>query len=776
MGCSTSKLDDEEAVQLCKDRKKFIQQAVEQRIRFASGHNAYIQSLKRVSAALRNYVEGDEPREFFLDSFTTPPFTPLKKTSPGIISMPTKSFSKREIQSETNSTFKVSYLRSGGNPAVSVEERPQSPETVRVESYSPMHHFGIDGFFAMQSSPMNSSSFFSSSPNNRPSFPPPSPQTSQWDFFWNPFTSLDTYGYPTRDSLDRSVMDDEITGLRQVREEEGIPDLEEEGAEEEEKEEEEEKIEMRGERIKIDLNDCIRETVIIEDDTETDTETDTDHEVKGLTSQFTESVEVAEAQNAVKVEIGNQQTAVVGKPETNEETPGFTVYVNRRPTSMAEVIKDIETQFMIVCNSASELSMMLEASKAQYSSTSNEITAMKMLNPVALIRSASSRSSSSRFFHNSSSSREDGCDSSSEFSEESCMISGSHQSTLDRLYAWEKKLYGEVKSGERIRIAYEKKCMQLRNQDVKGEDPSVVDKTRAAIRDLHTQIKVSIHSVEAVSKRIETLRDEELQPQLLELVQGLARMWKVMAECHQAQKRTVDDAKLLLAGTPSKLASRKHTDIFPTEPHRLAQSAANLETELRNWRASFESWIAAQRSYVHALTGWLLRCIQCDSDTSKLPFSPRRSSGAPPIFGICIQWSRFLDAIHEVPVIDGIDFFAAGMGSLYTHQLREDSRRTPVGSKRYGGTPVGSKRFGGVGFSPDSGKNMEIMEVGGEVEEVMTAEKTAEVAIKVLCAGMSVAISSLSEFAIGSADGYAELVNQWENANRTQQGTGKIGV
>lgn len=55
---------------------------------------------------------------------------------------------------------------------------------------------------------------------------------------------------------------------------------------------------------------------------------------------------------------------------------------------------------------------------------------------------------------------------------------------------------------------------------MKGDDPSAVDKTRVAIRDLHTQIKVSIHSVEAVSKRIETLRDEELQPQLFELVQG----------------------------------------------------------------------------------------------------------------------------------------------------------------------------------------------------------------------------------------------------------------
>lgn len=47
-----------------------------------------------------------------------------------------------------------------------------------------------------------------------------------------------------------------------------------------------------------------------------------------------------------------------------------------------------------------------------------------------------------------------------------------------------------------------------------------MEKTRAAIRDLHTQIKVSIQSVEAISKRIETLRDEELHPQLLELIQG----------------------------------------------------------------------------------------------------------------------------------------------------------------------------------------------------------------------------------------------------------------
>ncbi|KAG5596612.1 hypothetical protein H5410_037844 [Solanum commersonii] len=687
MGCSSSKLDDEEAVQLCKDRKKFIKQAVEQRMRFASGHLAYIHAMERVSAALRDYVEVDEPREFLLDSFKTPPFTPVKKVSPGFISIEPKSFSITHLKPEPKpkSTIKINYLRSGGNPAVSVEERPRSPETVRIQAYSPVHQYGMDSFFSMQSSPMNPS-IFQYSPNNRPNLPPPSPQTSQWDFFWNPFSSLDYYGYPTRNNnLEQTILDDDNDGLRQVREQEGIPELEEE----------------------------------------------------------TENVG----------QLSNKETAVAD-PEAKEETPGFTVYVNRRPTSMSEVIKDLESQFMIACNSAKEVSTVLEAIRAQYSLQSSDQSAMKMLNPVALFRSGSSRSSSSRFLINPSTLRDEGYQSSSDLSDESSVLSSSHQSTLDRLYAWEKKLYEEVRAGERIRLAYEKKLAQLRNLDVNGADPSSVDKTRAAIRNLDTQIKVSIHSVESISRRIETLRDEELQPQLLELVQGLGRMWKVMTECHQMQKHTLDEAKLLLAGTPSKKSGiRKYTVMSPSEPHRLARSAANLEMELRNWRACFESWIVSQRSYLHALAGWLLRCARSDSDTSKFPFSPRRSTGAPPIFSICIQWSRLLDSIQETPVLEGLDFFAAGVGSLYAQQLKEDSRRTPGGSKSLGG---------------ESDGNMDIVEVGQLDEDIMTAEKMAEVAIRVLCAGMSVALSSLTEFAIASADGYTDLVKNCENIKQPQ--------
>ncbi|KAK1275350.1 hypothetical protein QJS04_geneDACA004118 [Acorus gramineus] len=725
MGCSASKLEDEEAVQLCKDRKRFIREAIEHRLLFASGHIAYIQSLKRVSAVLCDYVECEEERqqhrEFLSDSYLmTPPFTPVKRISPGIIGVvPLKSFSAStapHVESQNGSKrVVVNYLRSGGgNPSVLVEERPRSPEIVRVESYSysPIHRFGMESYFYTQNpSPMNPS-FFSSSPYNRPHIAPPSPQTTQWDYFWNPFTSLDNYGYSTRDSLDRMVGgddDDDVAGLRQLREEEGIPELEEEEEKQERQQEREPKVVVP----EANVENAQKAETSGDDDDDDDGEEDIVYELKGFRAQGAESVGVSEAPATT-----DKERAVEGKKEgaAEETTPGFTVYVNRKPTSMSEVMRDIENQFMVICDSGEEVSAMLEANKAHYSSVGRELTPVKMLNPVALLRSASSRSTSSRFFHGStSSSRDEDCESCSDFSEDSCVISGSHQSTLDRLYAWEKKLYEEVKSGERIRIAYEKKLMQFRNQDAKGEDPSVMDKTRTAIRDLHTRIKVSIHSVESVAERIENLRDEELQPQLMELLQGLARMWRAMADGHRSQKRAIDEAKpfLLNPRAPAKLAEASPPmRVRPAASVASSAAAARLEAEVRNWRACFEAWIAEQRSYARALAGWVVRCARPHDRRSWSVMSPPRVSGgggAHPVYGICLQWSRMLDEVSEAGAVDGLDFFAAGMGS--------------------------------------------------------------EMGIRVLWAGLAVAVGALGEFAVASAEGYEGLLRRLEGV-----GVGGVGM
>ncbi|XP_073272282.1 uncharacterized protein [Primulina huaijiensis] len=692
MGCSLSKLDDEEAVQLCKDRKKFIKQAVEQRLKFASGHIAYVHCMKRVSVALREYVEGDEPHE----------------TMPGVISI-------TPFKSEPKLSCKVSYFQSSGNPSVSVEERPpQSPETFRVKAYSPVHHFGMEGIFEFQSSPINSSSFHYS-PNSRPDYYPPLSQTSQWDFFWNPFSSLDYYSYPSKNIFDQINIEDENKKLWQVQEEEGMPELEEETAQEGIDNTTSKKVK---ERCKVNESDDRDKA-----DAEVTEELEINKPKQGSQSNENQSIEVAKSQNIGR--ISTEENMVAGC-ELKEETPGYTAYVDRRPTSMSEVMKDLEDQFMALCTAAKEVSSILETSRAKYSTSANDLTALKMLNPVAFFRSTSSRLSMPRFLDDTSTSKYD-----------------------ERLYAWEKKLYQEVREGARVRMAYEKKCTQLRNQEMKGEGRCFVDKTRDAIRDLQTRMKISVHSVEAVSKRIETLRDEELEPQILELVRGLARMWEVMAECHQLQKRTIDEAKILLARTPSKPArNEKYTIMPPSEWHNLHQSAANLEEELRNWRSCFDMWVVSQRSYVHALAGWLLCCIRADKNSEKQPFSSQMSLGAPPIFGTCIQWSEVLDTIHESSVLNGLDFFAAGLGSLCA-QLQVDSCRRLGGSKKFGGAIVENK--------------MEVVEADHFEDEEVAAKKMAEFASRVLYAGMSVSVTSLTEFAVSSAEKYADLVKQREN-------------
>lgn len=363
MGCSASRLEDEEAVRLCKDRRNFIKQAVEQRIRFAIGHTAYIDCLRRVSLALRNYIDGDEHHEFFLDSYTTPPFTPVKRLSPEVSGIPLKPISQTPNQHVETTVHVMRYLRPSGNQSVSVEEwPPQSPETVRIDSYYPMDHYGIDSFFATQASPMHSSSSYSNN-NNRPSYPPPSPQNSQWDYFWNPFSSLDSYGYPSRYSLDRIISDDDTAGLRQVREEEGIPELEEDVDEECR----EPQVEIRDERSKVDIKPS--QVAVESQEPAERIKTETKHEVKEFAPQGAGSVEVSEPRNAVELEVSNVQQ-VVGNRESEEQTPGFTVFVNRRPTSMPQVLRDIESQFARICDCAHEISVMLEATRAQYSSSS----------------------------------------------------------------------------------------------------------------------------------------------------------------------------------------------------------------------------------------------------------------------------------------------------------------------------------------------------------------------------------------------------------------------
>lgn len=71
-----------------------------------------------------------------------------------------------------------------------------------------------------------------------------------------------------------------------------------------------------------------------------------------------------------------------------------------------------------------------------------------------------------------------------------------------------------------MRVVYEKKCKKLKNLDDRGAESTKIDATQATVRNLHTKIDVCIRAVDVISSRIHKLRDEELRPQLTELIRG----------------------------------------------------------------------------------------------------------------------------------------------------------------------------------------------------------------------------------------------------------------
>ena len=67
---------------------------------------------------------------------------------------------------------------------------------------------------------------------------------------------------------------------------------------------------------------------------------------------------------------------------------------------------------------------------------------------------------------------------------------------------------------------YEKQHRRLKTLDEEGAEARKMDAARASIRRLLTKLDVSVKAIDSISSRIHKLRDEELQPQLAELVHG----------------------------------------------------------------------------------------------------------------------------------------------------------------------------------------------------------------------------------------------------------------
>lgn len=71
-----------------------------------------------------------------------------------------------------------------------------------------------------------------------------------------------------------------------------------------------------------------------------------------------------------------------------------------------------------------------------------------------------------------------------------------------------------------MRKIYDRKFSQLSNKEYRGDGLGSEDKSTTELRDLYSRISVTLTTADSISKRIQKLRDEELQPQLAELLHG----------------------------------------------------------------------------------------------------------------------------------------------------------------------------------------------------------------------------------------------------------------
>ncbi|KAM0857256.1 hypothetical protein ACQ4PT_048600 [Festuca glaucescens] len=245
------------------------------------------------------------------------------------------------------------------------------------------------------------------------------------------------------------------------------------------------------------------------------------------------------------------------------------------------------------------------------------------------------------------------------------MNSGSHASTLDRLYAWERKLYDEVKASGTICRQYDEKCRHLRHQESRGENQLSIDKTRATVKDLYSRILVAIQRIDMVSKNIEDLRDKELQPQLEELVGSLTRMWTTMLECHRHQH---DIIKLVSNSGNMKILVRTESQF---------QATLLLQVELNTLCLNFQRWIGSHKSYLNSLHSWLLKCVK--SLRKKKKSRKKKDTdfqitdyAVAPIFTICDQWIKLLENLPT----DDLEKAIKGLVADINHCVpRQEKRR-----------------------------------------------------------------------------------------------------
>ncbi|KAK9071451.1 hypothetical protein SSX86_010020 [Deinandra increscens subsp. villosa] len=373
-----------------------------------------------------------------------------------------------------------------------------------------------------------------------------------------------------------------------------------------------------------------------------------DEEWEDMSTTVASETAVTAAVSAAPPSAVSGFSKISGSTATTSE---MAVVVSTKIKDLMEIIKELDEYFLQAADSGGKLSALLEVPACSFpgQGSSGKVHGYgKNLSP--LFSSWSSTPKLNMF----------GCDDMGGVRVVGGGLSGgSHCSTVERLYAWEKKLYQEVKNMESSKMEHAKRVEQLRKMELKRADYMKTEKAKKEVEKLESRMMVSSQAIESTSDEIVKLREEELYPQLLELVKGLMGMWRNLYESHQVQTHIVQQLKYLQA-IPS-------TD--PTsEIHR--QAGLQLELGVQQWHLSFCSLVKSQRDYVQSLTGWLRLSL---FQFGKTPLSQTKQDS--PIYTLCEEWQLVVDNAPDKVASEGIKALLTAVHAIVVQQDEEQKQK-----------------------------------------------------------------------------------------------------
>uniref|UniRef100_A0A803NDZ5 Nitrate regulatory gene2 protein-like n=1 Tax=Chenopodium quinoa TaxID=63459 RepID=A0A803NDZ5_CHEQI len=231
---------------------------------------------------------------------------------------------------------------------------------------------------------------------------------------------------------------------------------------------------------------------------------------------------------------------------------------------------------------------------------------------------------------------------------------------LDKLLAWEKKLYEEVKAGELMKLEYQRKVSVLSRQKKRGATADSLEKTKAAVSHLHTRYIVDMQSMDSTVSEVNDLRDQQLYPKLVELVDRMAQMWEDISVHHDSQLQVSTELKSL-----DVLLAPRET----SKPHY--QCTIQLSKVIQQWQERFETLVEQQKHYIRSLNSWLkLNLIPIESSLKEKVSSPPRAHH-PPIQTLLHAWHDSLEKLPDEVTRTAISSFSAVIKTIILHQEEE---------------------------------------------------------------------------------------------------------